>query len=157
MPIRNRPSHERLGISWTGLVHMLQEDFGNPGSVFDEIYVEPHEPGLTPRQELALRFVERIAPTWVFELRTLIPHCFALADAILADGKEADVADINPVDPPDLQIINPGPKWEDVELLGGKLGEYPQRARTVDKDGKTYVEVQIDIPRRPTGHMFKQE
>ena len=94
MPIRNRPSHERLGISWTGLVHMLQEDFGNPGSVFDEIYVEPHEPGLTPRQELTARFVE--AGVRNGTVRSMTEHgreawvqeCFALADAVLADGKE---------------------------------------------------------------------
>lgn len=143
-------------ITFAQLWTFIDDDFDTAREAFAAIYLQG--PCLTTRQELAARFIERM--TWISTPATIseiVKETFELVDAILADGKEAGVADINPAEPPDLQIINPGPKWEDVELLGGKLGEYPQRARTVDKDGKTYVEVQIDIPRRPSGHMFKEE
>ena len=91
-------------LTWAGLVKCLESDFVDPAAAHRAIYLkQPGPPGLTIRQELAARFVERLASTWLSsgsgplgvsldiliksEGIGIVKASFALADAILADGK----------------------------------------------------------------------
>lgn len=91
-------------LTWAGLVKCLESDFVDPAAAHKAIYLDGKGLALTPRQELAARFAEKLAAFWfrngnlilgealdVFihsEAGEVAKASFALADAILADGKE---------------------------------------------------------------------
>lgn len=99
MTIPKRPPSDGHDITWAVLTAYLEEDLLTPHIAFDQIYLmQPGPPPLTtltPRQELAARFAESGIQTGrVNQMTDLgreiwVQECFAMADAILADGKDS--------------------------------------------------------------------